>query len=582
VQGKVLKKYRGGQTEVKVPYGIESIGDSAFADHSKLTSVTLPESVTSIGMYAFNHCCALSEVTVPNSVITIGMYAFVNCERLEEITIPASVNHIGKYAFNDCGKLSAIHVDEGNRMYSSEDGVLFNKNKSVLIRYPAGRQGAYRIPDSVKKIEADAFADCSHLTDIVIPDGVREIGKRAFTDCKRLTGIEADGYNALYSSKNGVLFNKERTVLIQYPAGREGAYVVPDTVLEIAEDAFANCGKLTEITLPDGLKGSDGGDFDDCDRLLAIKAGEGNPLYYSEDGVLFNKERTALLRYPAGKEGAYVVPDGVSEIAEDAFANCGKLTGITIPKGVTAIGEGAFYHCDGLSDVEIPLGVKSIGMYAFAECGGLKRVVLPNTLIEIEENTFARCESLTEITIPDGVEEIGTEAFSHCSGLKEITLPESVASIGIYAFANCGGLKKVFIPSGVKEIADGAFANCCALTDLTVEDGNRAYSSKNGVLFDRNQTVLLQYPAGRSGEYQIPFGVTEVGNYAFYHCGLLTGVTIPSSVREIGAEAFNHCGRLRGVVVPESVKRIGNAAFGNCPSANVTFPVGVAEKRKLA
>jgi hypothetical protein len=582
VEGTVLKKYRGNQTEVAVPNGITSIGDSAFADCSRLTSVTLPNSVTSIGMYAFNHCCNLTEITLPNSVTSIGMYAFVNCCRLTEIVIPASVMSVGKYAFNDCCNLTKIEVEKENRMYSSEDGVLFNRSKTVLIRYPAGKQGPYRIPDSVTEIAADAFADCGKLTELVIPDGVKEIGKRAFNDCSRLTGIEVDGYNRLYSSKSGVLFNKERTVLIQYPAGRQGGYKIPDTVTEIGENAFANCGNLTDITISDGVREIGGADFDDCGRLSRIEVGEGNRLYSSKNGVLFNKERTVLIRYPAGKEGEYKIPFGVREIEEDAFANCTRLTGVTIPNSVQEIEEGAFFNCSGLVEVEIPFGVTEIGMYAFADCGNLTSVEIPNSVREIEENTFVNCNSLTEISIPSGVREIGMEAFSHCGRLREITIPNSVTSIGMYAFANCGSLSEITIPRSVTEIEDGAFANCCALTDVEVEKGNRVYSSKNGVLFDKNQTVLLQYPAGRQGEYKIPFGVTEVGNYAFYHCSRLTGITIPNSVREIGMEAFNYCIHLADVVVPESVTWIGKSAFGNCPSANVTLPVGIADGRKSA
>jgi hypothetical protein len=478
--------------------------------------------------------------------------------------------------------LAKIEVAKNNPMYSSKDGVLFNKDKTILIRYPAGKEGAYRIPDSVKKIEADAFADCSRLTDISISDCVVEIGKHAFNDCTLLTGIEVDGYNTQYSSKSGVLFNKDRTVLIQYPAGRAGAYEIPDTVTKIEEDAFANCGNLTDITVPNGIKEIDGADLDECNRLLGIEVSEDNRLYSTKNGVLFSKDKTVLVRYPAGKEGAYRIPFGVKRIAEDAFANCSRLTDIVIPSTVREIGESAFYNCGGLKEVNVPEGVQEVGMYAFANCNALERISIPEGVTEIEEDTFVNCDSLVEVNIPESVREIGMEAFSHCASLSEIAIPNSVVAIGMYAFANCSRLSYVAIPRSVREIADGAFANCCSLTDLEVDGANRQYSSKNGVLFDKSQTVLLQYPAGRQGEYKIPLGVTEVGDYAFYHCTKLTHIVIPSSVREIGLEAFNHCGRLANVVLPASVIKIGNAAFSNCPSANVTFPSNLSAHRKLA
>jgi hypothetical protein len=184
-------------TSVTIPNSMKSIGNSAFGGCSSLNSVTIPESVINIGNFAFSSCSGLTSVTIGNSVTSIGEYAFHGCSSLTSVTIGNSVTSIGDAAFGDCTALTAIDVSENNTVYASENGVLFNKEKSYLIKYPEGKPDAsYTIPNSVTSI-ADvrtsyfygAFDGCSRLTSVTIPNSVTSIGNAAFRDCSGLTSV---------------------------------------------------------------------------------------------------------------------------------------------------------------------------------------------------------------------------------------------------------------------------------------------------------------------------------------------------------------------------------------------------------
>ena len=229
-----------------------------------------------------------------------------------------------------------------------------------------------------------------------------------------------------------------------------------------------------------------------------------------------------------GTGGNVVAPDAIDgnpvlHIGDSAFAYCIDLTSVTIPSSVTSIGDSAFYHCSGLTSVTIPGSVTSIGDYAFADCSGL-----------------------TSVTIPGSVTSIGVEAFSGCSGLTSVTIPDSVTSIGDYAFSGCS-----------------------SLTIIAVDANNTVYSSQDGVLCNKNRTVLIQYPVGKYGGFTIPGSVTIIGDSAFYHCSGLTSVTIPGSVTSIGVEAFSGCSGLTSVTIPDSVTSIGDYAFSGCSSLTI-------------
>jgi hypothetical protein len=421
--------YYGSAETVVIPDTIDgksvtSIGAWVFSGFTSLTSITIPDSVTSIGEYAFGGCTSLTSITIPDSVTSIGDSAFGDCSSLTSITIPDSVTYIGDSTFYGCTSLTSI-----------------------------------TIPDSVTSIGDSAFWNCTSLKSIKIPDGVTSISYSAFNGCTSLTTIDVEIGNNNYTSVNGVLFNKNKTELICYPSEKvDKSYTIPNSVTEISWSAFHDCTSLTNITIPNSVTYIDNFAFSGCTSLTAIDIATDNEYYTSVNGVLFNKDKTELRCYPAGKtDKSYNIPDGVTSIGYYAFYGCTSLTSITIPNGVTSIDWFAFSGCTSLKSITIPNGVTSIDWLAFSGCTSLKSITIPNSVTSIGDSAFEDCSSLTSIKIPDSVTEIGSSAFSGCKSLTSITIPNSVTSIGEFAFYDCTSLTSITIPNSVTSIGSNAF-----------------------------------------------------------------------------------------------------------------------------
>ena len=251
-----------------------------------------------------------------------------------------------------------------------------------------------------------------------------------------------------------------------------------------------------------------------------------NPAYSSLSGVLFDKAQATLFQFPGGLGGSYTIPNSVTSIGDGAFEDCYSLTAVTIPNSVTYIGYDAFESCN-----------------------------------------------MTSVTIPNSATYIGDGAFEQCGNMMSVTIGNGVTNIGEYAFDQCTSLTSVTIPGGVSSISIDVFAGCNSLTNITVAATNSVYSSLSGVLFDKAQATLLQFPGALGGSYTIPNSVTSIGYSAFAGCNI-TNITIPNGVTNIGYNAFGGC-LMKSVVIPNSVTSIGEYAFGNCGMTSVTIPNSV-------
>ena len=280
--------------------------------NTTITRVVLPSTITSIGSYAFQYCFSLNSINIPLSVVTIGTGSFYDCRSIVSFFIPSSVTSIGDKFFLGCN--CNITVDPDNLNYSSNDGILFDKNQSLLIKYPTNKPGEYIIPSTVKSIGNLAFFGCNSLYSITIPSSVTILGSQAFSYCGGLTSV-----------------------------------FIPSTVTSLSNSVFAG-------------------------SLCAITVDANNPNYSSAEGLLFNKNKSILMQATTFLTGTYNIPLSVSSIGFMAFFECKGLTAVTIPSSVTTISGNAFYHCTQLTTANIPASIINIGSSAFYNCTALTSI----------------------------------------------------------------------------------------------------------------------------------------------------------------------------------------------------------------
>ncbi|MEI9864109.1 MAG: leucine-rich repeat domain-containing protein [Limisphaerales bacterium] len=317
---------------------VTSIGDGAFQNCSSLASVNIPNSVSVMGGYVFNACTSLASATIssnlpvigdqmfaychnltnvviPDGVVSIGDYAFL-FSGLTSVALPKSVTNIGTSTFYGCTNLKSFNVDTSNAFYSSVGGVLYDKSQTLLIKLPEAIVGSYLIPNGVTSIGNNAFGSCPSLTNVIIPASLADIGYLPFYYSSSLNEITVNTNNPLFSSADGILFDKSRNVLIECPQGKVGSYKISNTVTSIWVYAFYNCVRLTDV----------------------------------------------------------IIPNSVTSIGYDAFAHCTSLTNVAIPSSIWAISDQMFENCRSLASITIPTNINYIGYAAFSTCTNLQAV----------------------------------------------------------------------------------------------------------------------------------------------------------------------------------------------------------------
>ena len=584
---------------VVLPDALKTISQSMFRGCSSLRSVTLPGALDTVGLAAFADCRNLTSITFPETLTTFQGDAFKGCSRLSEISIPVNVVVLGSSAFAQCDALTRYVVDPGNSAYSSLDGVLFNKSQTTLIDCPVTRSGAYTIPSGVTQIGFSAFEDCRKLSHISIPESVTSMGGAAFKNCMSLVEITLSG---TMTEIAGEAFAGCTSLT---------SFIIPDNVTQIRKSAFSGCVNLAEISIPQRVVSIGDGAFEICRSLTSFPT----PVTLRSIGSWAFRGCSNLT--------AISIPENTISIGNGAFASCSKLTTISIPENVYNIGEGAFYGCDRMTEINVDSlngsyssagGVlfdkeqKNLLRYPPGKSGSY---TVPKSVELIEFSAFYGSHSLTSVFISENVSDIFLLAFGGCKSLTNIDvhalntsyssqggvlfdkdqstliqypggrpgayeIPQGVSIIQVHAFIWCSGLTSVYIHENVTKIGGAVFQGCSTLTDIRVSPLNSYYMSIEGILFDKKSNLILQFPGGRNGLYDIPNGITSIGRYAFAYCSFLSGIAIPDSVKIIQDGAFQSCTSLTDIIIPESIDLINFQAFTGCINLKAIYIKGDA------
>ena len=552
------------------PTGVLNIPATVSHKGKDYTIITIAEGV-------FSECSGLTELVFSESLSTIGAHAFHYCQNITSITCYATTPpNVGTSAFAAANKTIPVYVpNEALTSYQNHaKWSEFTNLQAIVTEFTVGGL-TYNVIDQIAKtVEVINFTDELPST-VTIPATVSYGGKN-YT-------VTAIASSAFYQ-------NQTITEI-----------TISEGITSIGSSTFGWCFALTTVNIPASLTQMGDWVFDNCLALTAINVAGSNTAYYSVNGILFNKDKTTLICYPAGKpQLEYTIPSSVTVIGVNAFAYCDALTQLTIPSSVTSIGEWAFDSCTALAEMtvlatvpptvadavfysvnrNIPVYVpaESLAAYQAAEVwkefnlqaiavneftvGGLTYEVIDHDAKTVEVINFTN-ELPNTATIPATVSyegenytvtAIASEAFSQNETITEITISEGITSIGDSTFGRCSALTTVNIPASLTNMGDWVFDACTALTQINVASGNTAYCSENGILFNKDKTTLICYPAGKpETDYTIPSSVTVIGKNAFSNCVAITTLTIPAGVTIIEDYAFYFCTALAEMTVLATV-----------------------------
>ena len=338
----------------------------------------------------------------------------------------------------------------------------------------------------------------------------------------------------------------------------------PYTVTSAYEGTFANSTKMTSISLPSTLTSLGATPFTSCTKLTSISVDVDNPVYSSEDGVLFNKTKTTLISCPAAISGSYTLPSSVKRIESSAFYGCSRITSIALPSSLEDIGTQAFRACISLTSINLPNGLQTLRTGVFRGCSSLKEITIPSSVTILEPYAFYYCQSLQSIKLPSGVTYLGNYAFGSCVKLASIQFPTVLETIGERAFDNCIKLTTITLPASLNNLGIAAFRGCSNLQDIVVASGNNSFIVEDGVLYDINKERLICCPCKKTGVLNIASTAKSIDNYACYLCRYLTDIKMPLGLTSIGLSAISNCTSLTEIVLPNTITYIDKSAFITC------------------
>ena len=546
-------------------YPVRAIGACCFMDCSQITTLVLPDSLYAIDECAFFGCNGLTEVLLPSSVMYLGSGAFAYCENLTSFQVsnwlyfPSDIlygSEALQYNTYECG----LYLGDEENPYR------------ILMEVDAPNLGEFSLHPQTQTVGYRVFALRDDLTQITFPQTLRIICDQAFyqTDLSRID--------------------------------------LPDSLLGVGSMAFDSCREVTEVTIGKGLIITLEDAFGHMFNLERFVVDPENGYFSADDqGVLFDKEKTVLIKAPAKLSGSYEVPQGVQEVSNDAFSNS-VLTEVTLPDSVTSIGDRVFYHCNYLTTVNIGKGLETVGFWITGYCYRLEKFVVdpenahfssgswgellskdrtilyqmpitasgsytvPETVTTIKLMAFDGCSDLTQIHLPERLKTIERNAFCGCTGLTTLEIPDSVTSIGDRAFWECYALETLQFGKGLETLGEDIIDDCDKLAAFSVDPENPYfYNDDRGVLFSKDPSVLLYVPKALSGSYTAPEGVREVGPRAFMDCTKVTDITFQEGLETIEEDAFVYCYALTTVTLPRSLTYVSWDVYRGSPVTDIYY-----------
>lgn len=606
-------------TSLTLPSGTVSIGNSAFVNCEKLVTVNIPDSIKEINKYAFQGCTSLSSVNFAEGthLKMLDSSIFAGCTSLIEFKLPKSDTAsslfgsssavkkftLAKDALLSDGVLVGLTsceefvVEEGNTSFVAEGGVLYNKNKSTLIRYPQSKADtSFAVPEGVTQIgdssTQSAFYGASNLTSVSIPASVRTIGAAAFYNCNALTNIDflvakdgsnfdlsigedAFGYSGLTSIviparvaavgglSRGTFRNNTSLTSVTFEKGSKIA-VIP-------AELFNYCTALKSIHLPATVTEIGLNAFIYCESLVAVTIEEG--------GVILKIGNTAFKGTKLSVTNINALIKNVTEISEYAYRDTTSTVDedgtLVIPEGVTTIGREAFNKANGIKKIQFPSSLVSIGLYAFRECSNLTEVVIPDGVTIIKSAAFANCASLKKVVVPSSVVGLGSSVFADCAALEEVDV---ACNIGIRMFGNCGKLTNLTLGNTVTTIGEVAFIGCNSLERVVLPSSLTNVGEVPAI----SREVFKECKKLESVIFAENYNPITIGEWAFSGCINLSKVVFPSNLVNmdavngvncaIGAYSFAGCTSLTELIGLEILEGIGDYAFHNTGLTSIYIP----------
>lgn len=615
---------------------ITGIGDGAFQNNTQITKVSFPDTVETIGENAFAGCSGLIEIDFGSNIKTIGENAFTNCDNVNYITY---IRNDEEFDINTPltrikTQLADSGIDPNNPSIDFEEmTVLDYKWTYNILTEPTSTRddeetiipGTIEITGSrpelqanvvmpkevngytVVKVANSAFQNKQKFTRISFPETLKTIGQNSFYGCSKLkeltilSTIDELGHSSFYncSGITNLVFEPRTNNLNIIDHSFHGCskipeIIFPEGVTSAPPGVCHACTSMTNLVLPDSLSNVEWEAFRDCTALKSVTLGTGYNFVYIQYSSPFRNDtalRTVTLRgsfapistmlYGSGAESRIetVIFDGpFSSIRDYLFNGCTKLTNIVFNNtaAITNIGSNAFKGCTVLPEFTIPDTVETIGEYAFNNCKLFSEITIPESVERIEAYTFAGCTNLSDISLHDNINYIGDYAFSDCKKFTEFTIPDNVETVGAYAFNNCINIQSFNIPTVLTNLDTRAFTGCSILHEFDVSPDNTAYSSTEGILYSKDETVLKCWPLGKySGT--ISSNVKSIEDYAFNKCINIKNITLPEGLLNIGNGAFDGCTALVSMPLPNGITNIGEYAFNNCSKLVTQVPGNVSD-----